>query len=236
MHYFVTYGDDRFAKSRERIVREASETGFFHSATFESPETLARDSIFRDAQKNPIFSKDLKARRGGGFWLWKPWVILKNLHSIQTGETLIYSDAGCEMPKENAQDQLAKLIAPLAYTKEDIIGFVNPHIERHYNKADCLGHFGLSAHSSQALTRQVQGGRLVIRKSPKSVYQVERWWSVARDNPELFSNRPSVQPEHETFIAHREDQSVLSLILKKTGFYPWMNWNQIPIKASRIRE
>lgn len=67
MHYFVTYGDDRFVKSRERIVQEAIETGFFQSATFESPETLAKDSSFRDAQKNPIFSNILAERRGGAF-------------------------------------------------------------------------------------------------------------------------------------------------------------------------
>lgn len=163
-------------------------------------------------------------------------MILKHLHSIEAGDILIWSDAGCEMPRDNAPDQLGRLISPLEITNEDIVGFANPHVERHYNKADCLSYFGLSAESPVASARQITSNRLVVRKTPKSVYQVERWWSVARDNPELFSNRPSVQPEHETFIAHREDQSVLSLILKKTGFYPWMNWNQIPIKASRIRE
>ena len=47
---------------------------------------------------NPEFrhqnAMSLQTQRGGGLWLWKPYLINKTLHSLLDGDYVMYADAG----------------------------------------------------------------------------------------------------------------------------------------------
>jgi len=67
-------------------------------------------------------------------------------------------------------------------------------------------------------TQQAQGGFLLIRKTEKSVAFIKEWLNLCCDirllHPDnIFSNAQNPSG----FRAHREDQSVLSLLCKKNG-------------------
>ena len=34
-------------------------------------------------------------KRGGGYWLWKPYIIFRELSKISENDILVYCDAGC---------------------------------------------------------------------------------------------------------------------------------------------
>ena len=38
--------------------------------------------------------EEVVAPRGAGFWLWKPWLVLRQLQKMAEGELLLYTDAG----------------------------------------------------------------------------------------------------------------------------------------------
>ena len=59
--HFRTYGNDAFVKSKQRIVKEANETGWFKTVKALGPEDLS--ATFKLKYKD-ILSK----RRGGGYW------------------------------------------------------------------------------------------------------------------------------------------------------------------------
>ena len=64
--HFITYGNDRFAKSKQRIVQEAIGTGWFATAKAYKPKDLP-DSFLEQNQ----YAEILALPRGGGYWLWK---------------------------------------------------------------------------------------------------------------------------------------------------------------------
>ena len=84
---FITYGDDMYKVSRERIVKEALEFGFDTAIAYK-PEDFSSEfaETFKDVLKQP---------RGGGYWIWKWHFILRRLNEIKYGDYLCYLDAGC---------------------------------------------------------------------------------------------------------------------------------------------
>jgi hypothetical protein len=48
-----------------------------------------RDPRFVDRNKNI-----LQRRRGAGYWLWKPYIIYRELYGARDGDIIIYTDAG----------------------------------------------------------------------------------------------------------------------------------------------
>lgn len=84
---FVTYGDDNYRESLERIGREARATGVFDSVRLYTPADLPE----------PFASYTRDYPRGGGYWLWKPFVIVSELDRAAEGDIVVYADAGCTL-------------------------------------------------------------------------------------------------------------------------------------------
>jgi len=36
-------------------------------------------------------------KRGNGYWIWKPYIIMKNLDLMNDNDILLYLDCGCEV-------------------------------------------------------------------------------------------------------------------------------------------
>ena len=85
--HFITYGNDRFKKSKERIKKEAIEFGEFDSVEVFGPEDLDKDF-----QKE--YADILSVQRGGGYWIWKPQIIKQKLDKMDKDDLLLYLDSG----------------------------------------------------------------------------------------------------------------------------------------------
>ena len=70
---FITYGDEIYRDSRARIRKMAEDTGIFDEILVYTPADLP------DEVKNHEL---MQYKRGGGYWFWKPYVILKTLQEI----------------------------------------------------------------------------------------------------------------------------------------------------------
>lgn len=87
MIYAITFGDDSFYNSAKLNLWTATHIGKADAAKMYRPEDI--DSAYREAHKD-IFDQ----KRGAGYWLWKPYVILDALESLQWNDYLMYVDAG----------------------------------------------------------------------------------------------------------------------------------------------
>ncbi len=85
--HFVTFGTKRYVRPIKLQKRNALKFGAkMHLAYDEnSPAVVAAR-----AENAGIFSQ----KRGYGFWLWKPYVILDALRKIPQGDYIVYVDAG----------------------------------------------------------------------------------------------------------------------------------------------
>ena len=80
----------------------------------------------------------------------------------------------------------------------------------------------------------------IIKKCPHSVELVEKWYDIMSNHYHLIDDSPSFLPNDHSFVEHRHDQSVFSLLRYKYGshviddetWYP--NFDDIRVRSIPI--
>jgi len=247
---FLTYGDEKFPKSRARIVEQASALEIFDDCLAETHETIARDDEWKEALKNEQFSKASKEHKGGGFYMWKPYIIYKHLHTLTEGDVLIYADAGLTIPapgagpwrkKNHVIEKFQEYFYSLKVSREFwyAVPFLGtdrwPKEERVWTKMDTLDYFNCLDNKTIINSPQLQGGRHIIKKCDRSIEIAKSWWETVKSHPHLCDNSPSKMENCKKFIEHRNDQSIFSIIAKLNGVSEAAP-EDFPILRTRIHE
>lgn len=159
---------------------------------------------------------------GGGLWLWKPYCLKKTLECLEEGDYMMYADAGgfyyCRPIRPLVEEMQKRNLWLLSQE----VGF----IEKCYTKRDA---FVLMDCDTPEYTDTVQrmGGLHIMKKCAKSTAFVEDWIQYGRDKRIMDNekNRCGLD-NYEGFVAHRNDQSVFSLLCKKYQVEPFENIRQ----------
>lgn len=162
----------------------------------------------------------LRAERGSGYWMWKPYVVLSAMRHMQDGDILIYADAGVEFvaPVQEIIDRM----------DEDIFFFTNgwPHVE--WCKVDCIeailphntvfkGFSDCWKYENAKTIKQVQASVIFFRVNQETRDFVKEWllWCQM---PGFIDDSPSKLPNYPTFAEHRHDQAILTCLAIKHGY------------------
>lgn len=224
---FISYGDLKYKRHLSRIKKEASSLNRFDNIFTETNATIEKHSAFQNALEDNYFKETYSSPRGGGYWIWKPFVILKTLKSMQEGDILLYADAGCHLINTDEADlKMDNYEAKARESESGILGFRNPCIESMYTKGDAFHYFNLEKDLEAHSSRQFTANRFIIQKNKKSVEIINNWWTTAKQAPFLFDDSPSKWPNFENFKDHRHDQSILSLIFKTAFISEDRNWKE----------
>jgi hypothetical protein len=210
----VSFGSEEFFPSLDRLLNSALKFGV-DEARFTKPEHLVESPFFH--QNLDIFQH----RRGYGYWLWKPFLILAALRDAAENDIVIYSDAGVEIVAS-----LAPLIA-LARDVQPLVAFGNGnHKNSMWTKRDCF--ILLQCDSAKFWeAAQWNGFFQVYRRCDFTIQFVEEWLSACCD-ARILTDIPNEmgQPNLPDFRDHRHDQSVLSLISEKRGIQKFRDPSQ----------
>jgi hypothetical protein len=150
--------------------------------------------------------------RGYGYWIWKSYIIKRQLEQMKMGDVLVYADAGCELNLQGKK-RLYEYIHMAKRSKNGIVGFQLKYIEHEWTKMDLIEELKAHDHIESG---QVMGGVLIIRKCPESVALVNKWYSIGSQY-HYIDDRPSIHPNHILFQGHRHDQSIFSILHKQSG-------------------
>ena len=236
MKIFLNYGDEKFILSRKRISLEAKNLNYFDKIITET-EDIKNDLEIINCLKNSNFKKVFTAKRGGGYWIWKPYIIYKNLQLLNDNDILVYSDSGSTIPNNKYTiDKLNEYINILKNSDKGILAFRNPYIESKWSKGDVFKHFNCLDNEAIYNTRQFTANRIIIKKNLHSMKFFKIWWETAKNYSHLFDDSISITKNFNNFTENRHDQTVFSLICKTTGVEEDLDWNSIPIKTTRIRK
>lgn len=198
---FLTYGTGPFSRQRDRLAAEAKATGAFS-------RVVAADKADIDPTYASKHAAILTAPRGGGYWLWKPYLVRKLLQEANDGDVVMYVDAGSVITGDpTPMIELAR--------KYGFLGYRMPHMTRGWTKGDVYKALDMDM-ATYGPERQLSGAVLLFKKCPRTVDLVDRWLALCQ-RPELITDAPSVAPNHPEFQDHRHDQSILSLLLLKHG-------------------
>lgn len=158
-------------------------------------------------QNENIFSQ----QRGDGYWLWKPYIIYKELIKLNEGDILVYCDS-------------------LYDINGDILSYVTKHMDKDmfcsWSKPDNIKYPECSYAKGDALALipcsrsdgiQAWAGFLGFRKTLRTMCFVSQWLTYCQDERIVTDVKDTFLKPHAMFLDNRHDQTVLSLLIKKWG-------------------
>lgn len=210
----VTYSTPAYCLRRIILHASAKASGCVHDSAAWSPRKLVKKGFHK------ICPTIRLNERGGGWWAWKPFVVLKELEKLQDGDFLLYCDTGRVYPFKILDRPLTPLLHWLETTEQPFL----PGVEipwsgpmSQWTKRDA---FILTDCDEERYYHAppIQASFSLWKVCPQSRDFVQQWLAWCSDR-RLVSDDPNTCG-HENlpdFIEHRHDQCLLTLLCLKQG-------------------
>ena len=199
----INYANEDFKIQQKRNSELSVSIGNVNKTISYSPEDV-------DAEFYKKNNKILNKIRGAGYWLWKPYCILKALESdaVKNGDIVFYTDSGIDVLKD-----LSSLLDYPEKYNQDVILFGDSNCST-FTKRDCF--IVMDCDEQGAYDAPMCAGAFSIwRKSDFSIAFVKEWLKYSCDERVLTDKRSTLAQELPNFMMHRHDQCPLSLIAYK---------------------
>jgi hypothetical protein len=200
----INYADLSHYESQKKNCSTGMIYGMFDSYIAYSKKDI--DPAFCN-QYNRILSQ----KRGAGYWLWKPYIILKTLESINDGDYLFYCDSGSEFISNiNHIIELGQNIT--LFHLDPVPG----NIQAIQTKRDAFVLMGCEKYAFYP--NVTHAGFQLYKKCEESISFVREYLLYCCDE-RILTDMPNLMgwPDYIEFQNHRHDQSVLSLLACKHG-------------------
>ena len=208
--YFITFGShDNYIDAAIRLCKQAKSFQLFTTITAYTSFYLKKDAFFWK-----YHGEFTKHKRGFGYWIWKPYLILKTMNNLKNGDILLYLDCGCELDLSEKK----YLLEYIEIVKKDkIMGCDTKCIEQIWNKRDLIELMNMNK-DEYLTTTQREAGALLILVCDETRNLIEEWYTIACDYHNI-DDSPSILPNCPEFKEHRHDQSIFSLLTKKYNIF-----------------
>ncbi len=207
--YGISYASRRFINRYDKIQNEANNSNYFDNFKCYREEDI-------DDEFKKRFDSVWNNPRGGGYWIWKNYLILRKLNEIDDNDILVYIDAGCKLNTNNqAIKNFNKYIDLVNNHWTGLLKFEDAHKEYKYTNKHTINFFEKKFNiklDDYVNKNQLIGGILVIRKNKFSMDYFNNINKILNEDVDLFSDKYNLQNEE-----HRHDQSISSLLYKIMG-------------------
>ncbi|MDU6855738.1 MAG: hypothetical protein E6370_11925 [Clostridiales bacterium] len=211
--YVISYADSNFKKQQIRLTKSINRVGPNYKVVEFGPDDI--DKEFYN-QNESI----LRNSKGGGYWLWKPYIIKKQLDKLQEGDYLFYCDSGAILI-----NRIEHLVEVLKSTKQDIMGFQLPLLEKQWTKKELF----LNMQCDEDYyynSNQLLASFILIRKSSFSSKFIEEYLNYSLVSENITDYKDKAVYQEDDFIDHRHDQSIFSLLYKRNKLKPFKDISQ----------
>lgn len=164
----------------------------------------------------------LKYKKGYGYFIWKPWLILNHLSSLKEDEALLYIDS-TDVPSSSFIE-----FANSHFNQNNILLINRSYNHGQWTKGDCFALMGCTSEIYFTQT-QLEAGVVGFKNTPDNIKLITEWFEycgneqIVSDNKNIFaSNLPH-------YMDHRHDQSILTNLAIK------YNINSYTVNDSMIR-
>ena len=221
---FISYGDDKFKKSLKHIKKEARKIGIFDKIKTYTPNDLPLS-----IKASPLFLFE----KGGGYWIWKPYIIYDALLHCKNSDVVFYADAGCtlnanskewnyiiqEMKIHNAiffqyrsdvqYEGWADYCKEESNNSPQIVHWMKPSTTEYFT--DFIGNQEFLKYN------KIWGGAMIIKKTPQLLNIIDQWLKISIFHPNLICDPYGTELSKipSTFNVHRHDQAILTPLIFK---------------------
>jgi hypothetical protein len=200
-------------KDYESYQKLLSKSALKHGAdlTFEYNDSWLKKTSFYKKNK-----KLLSKKRGAGYWVWKPYIILDAMKKLNKGDFIIYLDSGVEVISD------LKPLIDLTKKQKGILLFTNNLPNKVWTKRDCFVKMNCDSKKYWD-SKQTIGGYQCYEVNYKSEEFVKKYLKYCQKS-ECVSDEGNIlgKPNFKEFIENRHDQSVLTnlAIKNRIKLYP----------------
>lgn len=207
-YHFITFATPDHMSFAENNVRSALEVGKFDTAKIYTSNDI--DEYFK--VKNLRLTS---CNRGCGYFIWKPYIILKKLLEIDENDILCYNDSKY-IWTTNVRNMESQIL-----NGKNIGVYLNKpnggtHIEKQWTKGDAFVLMN-ACNNAYKNSPQVWAGFILLRKSFNPIRFIGEWLTYAQDFRILSDSPSRISPNDPSFSENRHDQTILSLLCKKWG-------------------
>lgn len=211
---FSSFATTNMALQRDKLCDSALKVGFTDALRL-SPDDYKNSQFAYDNEKV------LTQARGAGYWLWKPYLIYKELRNLKQGDLLVYCDAGRESYCSYELTRFPERIAAMAFESEQ--GFIlGPALHQHgplckWTKMDCIKIIGED--KLDVMERPTIQATWSFWTPTKASFDFLNEWLKYCSDYRCLTDHPNTLGfnNHKNFIAHRHDQSILTLLAYKNN-------------------
>ena len=153
----------------------------------------------------------LSLKKGYGYCIWKPFIILEELKLIKEDEILLYIDS-TDLPEKIFFDEVLKNFNEREYfflnrgynhgqwTKRDTFVLMDCDNEKYFNHV------------------QLEAGVIGLKKNDFNLGLIKEWFNYAK-NKNILTECPNISnlPNVNNFSEHRYDQSILTNLFIKNN-------------------
>jgi hypothetical protein len=250
---FATFASSDFSEALKRIEEQAHKMLIFD-------QVIAVDeTVLAPAFRKEFFQKLTLGSRGFGYWCWKPQFIRQVMDDLEYGSNILYADAGCHLNPEGVvrlKEYFGMLSddTPLVAFQQDPTNrmFNEPNRDipdwplRNWTKGDLIDHFGARDREDILSAQTHYATAFLIQKTPQAEVFLDSWIDTFRNNWSLIDDSPSLSPNEPSFVEHRHDQAIFSLlchqfpVISLSGCelwcpHDWMKLEDYPVHAKRDR-
>ena len=254
--HLVSFADRQNGGALKRLRKQASAFNFSSSFLFDETD-LEHD--FR-VRHQALLTRSV---RGFGYWVWKPQIILQALNHVNHGDFVLYVDSGCHL-NPFGMSRFNEYLADLSFSPSGICAFQGKssglragyerrsfidYTERLWTKPEVFDYFGVTEDPRFTSSGQVCATAMLFIKNNQSLGTLTEWRDICSDRIDLLDDSRWLGDGTDTFIDHRHDQSLFSMIVKGKDalllsvdeiFFPgdrnrpdWARLAAFPIQARR---
>lgn len=207
-YHFVSYGTNSYRKYDEDLCANFTDS-FFNQKGLYNEYNVKYIPEFKEKLKDETFSSIFNSKVGGGYWIWKPFIIYDYLMrpNVNYGDLIIYSDLKFKPNPDASLFQFESLHQKVKDTSHDILfpRFTDKHefncINRNigktlkiktknkfYTHPSLYKHFNIKDESVFGEKFQIWSVVYGIIKSEKSLAFFKKFKDIASSNPRAFTN------------------------------------------------
>lgn len=193
--YFINFAHNGYYDSQRKAILSAQNFRF----KVYGYKISDIDEDFKLKNQN-IFSY----KKGCGYWIWKPYIILQTLKKINYGDFLIYMDSGAFLIK-NPYSIMSDI------DEKGILAFSTTHLQSAWCKKDLFEYIFKDGYDYSDRP-QMLASYIFFKKTDFAIKFIEEWLYISQIE-HLITDEQSVSPNYNNFKGHRHDQSVYSLLV-----------------------
>jgi len=206
MHYFLVYNDNTHTSYLRKLIQSVEKYGSeFKIIIFNKP---SMDKEFVEKNRNI-----LECKRGGGYWLWKPYIINEVLNKINDGDIVFYLDS-----KFYFIDDISKIYSDYMLNNDILVWKNKPNEPnwkmKNWCKMDVIVKYNMIDKVFRENIDDCWAGAVIVKKTENTVMYMKEWLDLCCNYQDITDAPGKIKNTH-FFRDHRHDQSLLSVVIYK---------------------